>query len=204
MTRHVWRSVRATTREKAAALPGDELIPQACGTLTHAVTIRRPPREVWPWIAQMGAGSRAGWYSYDMLDNGRRPSARRIIADLQRLEVGMIFPATPGATDAFALLSFESGRSLVLGWKAPDGKPLTTWAFALETDGTDGTRLVVRARAAAGYRFYGLSPRLTILAISLVHFIMQRRQLLGIAERVEAHARDAAAARMAAQHAEAT
>ena len=31
--------------------------------------------EVWPWLVQMGAGSRAGWYSYDFLDNGRRPSA---------------------------------------------------------------------------------------------------------------------------------
>jgi hypothetical protein len=37
---------------------------------------------VWPWLAQMGAGSRAGWYSYDVLDNRRRSSATRIIPAL--------------------------------------------------------------------------------------------------------------------------
>ena len=31
----------------------------------------------------MGAGSRAGWYSYDLLDNGRRPSATRLVPELQ-------------------------------------------------------------------------------------------------------------------------
>jgi uncharacterized protein YndB with AHSA1/START domain len=202
MTRHVWRSVRVTKREQAATLPGDALIPRAFGTLTHAVTIHQPPEEVWPWIAQMGAGSRAGWYSYDMLDNGRQPSKRRIIPELQRLEIGMIFPAMPGATDAFTLLSFEPGHSLVLGWGAPGGELLTTWAFDLQPVGTDGTRLIVRARAAASYRFHGLPPRLTMLAISLVHFIMQRRQLLGIADRAETHAR--AGAQVPARRAEAT
>lgn len=203
MVRRVWRSVRATRREKADALPGDALIPRAFGTLTHAVTIRRPPREVWPWIAQMGAGSRAGWYSYDLLDNGRQPSTRWIVPTLQRLEVGMIFPALPGATDAFTLLSFEPGRSLVLGWAAPGGEPLTTWAFVLEPESDGRTRLIVRARAAGSYRFHGLPPRLTLIAISLVHFVMQRRQLLGIAERVEGRARDVGAAGVAAPRADA-
>src|SRR6185369_3693101 len=47
-SRWAWRSVRATTDERARALPGDERIPQAIGTLTHGVTIRRAPRDVWP------------------------------------------------------------------------------------------------------------------------------------------------------------
>ena len=60
-----------------------------------------------------------------------------------------------------------------------------TWAFVLEavTEGT--TRLVVRARAAAGYPFYGLSPSIGMPFIRFGHFIMQRRQLLGIASRAE-------------------
>ncbi len=40
-SRRLWRSVRATTDERARALPGDERIPQAIDTLTHGVTIRR-------------------------------------------------------------------------------------------------------------------------------------------------------------------
>jgi hypothetical protein len=56
--RRLWLSVHATTDERARALRGDERIPQAIDTLTHGVTIRRAPRDVWPWLVQMGAGSR--------------------------------------------------------------------------------------------------------------------------------------------------
>jgi len=34
--------------------------------INHAITIRRSPHDVWPWLAQMGAG-RAGWYGYDFV-----------------------------------------------------------------------------------------------------------------------------------------
>jgi hypothetical protein len=89
------RSVRATSDEAERPLPGDELIAQPIGFLVHAVTIQRPAHDVWPWLAQMGAGNRAGWYSYDLLDNGGRPSAACIVAELQQLSAGMIFPRYP-------------------------------------------------------------------------------------------------------------
>ena len=79
----IFRSVRASHVERMKPLPGDEVIPQRIGCLTHAITIRGPRHDVWPWLAQMGAGSRAGWYSYDFLDNGRRRSAERIVPELQ-------------------------------------------------------------------------------------------------------------------------
>ena len=97
-SRPLWASIRATTDERARALPGDEQIPRAIDTLTHGVTIRRAPRDVWPWLVQMGAGSRGGWYSYDWLDNGRQPSAARIVPELQHPAIGTIFPALPGMT----------------------------------------------------------------------------------------------------------
>ena len=103
------RSVRATHLEKMRRLPGDELIPEPIGTLTHAITIRRPASEIWPWLAQMGAGSRAGWYSYDLIDNGRRQSALRIVPELQHIAVGTLFPALPGAADGFHVLQIEVG-----------------------------------------------------------------------------------------------
>ena len=89
------RSVHALRSERSRGLSGDELLPDAVSSLTHAITIRRPPREVWPWLVQMGAG-RAGWYSYDFIDNGRQPSARRILPELQRIDVGEILPQCPG------------------------------------------------------------------------------------------------------------
>jgi hypothetical protein len=130
-SRRVWRSVRANHEERAQRLSGDERIPNAIGTLTHAVSIRRPPRDVWPWLVQMGAGSRGGWYSYDWLDNGRRPSAARIVAELQHPNVGTIFPALPGVSEGFTLLAIEPERSLTLSWLARDGRPEVTWTFVL-------------------------------------------------------------------------
>ena len=178
------RSIRASGEERARTLPGDERIPDSIGAFTHAITIRRPRSEVWPWLAQMGA-DRAGWYSYDVIDNARRPSADRIIPDLQVLVVGTIFPALPGVTDAFRLLAFDRERFLVIGVATPDGTCVMTWAFVLEDVDRHSTRLIVRARGGRAYRFKGLPWWAAKPIVKAVHFIMQRKQLLGIAERVE-------------------
>jgi hypothetical protein len=90
------------------------------------------------------------------------------------------------------VLAFEPARSLVLGWLAARGEtplafervPAATWSFFLEDRG-DSTRLISRARGGPGYRFHGLPPPLSGALIRLVHFVMQRKQLLGIARRVE-------------------
>jgi hypothetical protein len=180
-----WRSVRASTDERSRALPGDERIPHAIDTLTHGVAIRRAPHEVWPWLVQMGAGSRGGWYSYDWLDNGRKPSASRIVPDLQHPAIGTIFPALPGVAEGFTLLAMEPERMLMLGWPAPDGTPEVTWTFVLDEVAPGVTRLLVRARGGPGYRFHGLPLLLTRLVSRVAHFIMQRKQLLGIMRRAE-------------------
>jgi hypothetical protein len=190
-SRRLWRSVRATTDERSRTLPGDERIPEAIDTLTHGATIRRAPRDVWPWLVQMGAGSRGGWYSYDWLDNGRQPSARRIVPELQHPALGTIFPAMPGVTDGFTLVAMERERMLMLGWLAPAGTPEVTWTFVLDAMTPSTTRLLVRARGGPGYRFHGLPLLLTRLVIRVVHFIMQRKQLLGIKRRAESMPADA-------------
>jgi hypothetical protein len=178
-------SVRASRLERTRALPGDELIRDPIASLTHAITIQRPPHDVWPWLVQMGA-DRAGWYSYDFIDNGRRPSADRIVSALQTVAVGDLFPATPGATDGFHVLACETARYLVLGWRrAPDAAPIMTWAFILEWRTDTTTRLIVRARGGREYPFYGLPPWLGKPFIRFGHFVMQRKQLLGIAARAE-------------------
>jgi hypothetical protein len=178
-------SVRATHEEKIRALPGDGRISQPIDTLTHGLTIQCAPREVWPWLVQMGAGNRAGWYSYDWLDNGRRSSAARIVPELQHPAVGSIFPALPGVTDGFTLLAIDPERMLTLGWLAPDGTPMVTWTFVLEEVSRGVTRLLVRVRGGPEYRFHGLPLPLTKLLIRIVHFIMERKQLVGIAKRAQ-------------------
>jgi hypothetical protein len=176
-------SVRATRDEQTHPLPSDDLIANPIASLTHAITIRSSPRDVWPWIAQMGAGNRAGWYSYDFLDNGWQRSASHIVPELQNLKIGMVFPALPGATDGFFLVSFEPEHFLVLAWKAPDAALLVTWTFVLEPLDDGFTRLIVRARGGRAYQFHGLPWPVAKHIIPIVHFIMQRKQLLGIAQR---------------------
>lgn len=182
------RQIHATPGEQARTLPGDDLIPQPLGSVNHAITIQRPPHEVWPWLAQMGSG-RAGWYAYDFIDNGGHHSAERILPNYQNVGVGSVLPALPGATDVFVVAQCEREHSLVLAWRLPSGKNQTTWAFVLEEPQTGRTRLLVRGRVAPGYRPYGLPQWLALPTGALAHFIMQRRQLLGIARRAEARDR---------------
>ena len=73
----------ATIPEKRRPLRVDAMIPDPLFTSTHAITIDAPPEQVWPWIAQMGAG-RAGWYSWDAITmaahqvrRAYRPTSRR-------------------------------------------------------------------------------------------------------------------------------
>jgi hypothetical protein len=77
----------ATAREKRRPLPVDALVPEPLFASTHAITIAAPPERVWPWIAQMGAG-RAGWYSWDAIDNGGTSSATSILPAFQPIVRG--------------------------------------------------------------------------------------------------------------------
>jgi hypothetical protein len=171
------RRVKASEDECVRTLAGDERISRPIASLTHAITIRCCPEELWPWLVQMGAG-RAGWYSYDFLDNGGHPSSKEIVRNLQEVSIGALFPALPGATDGFLVLDYKPERFLVLGSEA------ATWAFVLESAGRNQTRLITRARGKAAYSFH----RLPLALVRLVHFIMQRKQLLEIARRAEAKA----------------
>jgi hypothetical protein len=78
------RPVRPLADEGRRPLPGDSLLPTAKGRWTHAVTIQAPPSAIWPWLLQLGC-RRGGWYSYDGLDNGGRPSVDRIRPELQQI-----------------------------------------------------------------------------------------------------------------------
>ncbi|MGA2120201.1 MAG: hypothetical protein ABSH56_36430 [Bryobacteraceae bacterium] len=176
--------VGATTEEALLALAGDDLIPQPIGSVNHAITIHRSPRDVWPWLAQMGSG-RGGWYAYDFIDNGSQSSARRILPEYQKIAVGTVFPALPGVRDVFVVARCEPEKNLVLAWRSPNGRFQTTWAFVLEQPQSGQTRLIVRGRVASGYRPYGLPQWLALLVGRPAHFIMERKQLLNIALRAE-------------------
>ena len=184
----MFESVRPGVDERSRTLPGDDRISSPTGALTHAITIDAPPAGIWPWLVQMGAG-RAGWYSYDLLDNRGHRSADRVLAEYQPVAVGTLMPALRGVTAGYIVLDFEPMRYLLLGWGAPDAPPLTTWAFVLDSVSPGRTRLIVRARAGPGYRLFGMPPGVSRYLARLVHWLMQRKQLLGIKQRVESRTR---------------
>ena len=168
----------ATDAEVAMTLPGDELSPGAAAT-TRAVTIAAGRHDVWPWLVQLGWG-RAGWYSYDWIDNDGRASLEHIAPDLQHLDVGDRILMTPDL--GFEVRSIDVERTLVS--QAADG---TTWCLHLD-DSPDGSRLVSRFRAPAAA---SVGARLWMLLADPGAFIMERRMLLGIARRAERGVPDA-------------
>ncbi|MEY4633285.1 MAG: hypothetical protein RLZ18_657, partial [Actinomycetota bacterium] len=68
----------ATPDEITSEVIGDDLCPTATLSATRCITINATPDQVFPWIRQMGMG-RAGWYSYDWIDNLGRKSATSIL-----------------------------------------------------------------------------------------------------------------------------
>src|SRR5262249_60745902 len=73
--------------EVTGACLGGGVVPEGQGAATMGVTIDAPPDQVWPWLVQMG-GDRGGWYSWDRLDNGGRPSATEVHPEWQGLALG--------------------------------------------------------------------------------------------------------------------
>lgn len=168
----------ATPTEARAAMPGDDLVPVSHFTATRAVTINARPSEVWPWLAQVGYG-RAGFYSYDLLDNLGRPSAATIMPQWQRADVGdlaapMASHPTPGTS--FRVADADPPAHLV--WAKPD----STWTWTLVPVAPGRTRLVTRLRQRYQPTPAGL---LTIILAEFGDFAMMRKMLLGIKARAE-------------------
>jgi hypothetical protein len=190
-----YRRWGVTTEETQRSLAGDELALHFRSEITCAITVEAPVQRIWPWLTQIGC-QRAGWYSYDLLDNGGQPSANRILPDHQHLAVGDTVLLTPKGPLAMPVIALEPEKALVLGGTlntrtgegvAP-GDPLPEAyytginALILEQAG-ETTRLIFRQRldwspALANTLIY----RVFLEPIS---FVMGRRMLRGIKRRAE-------------------
>jgi hypothetical protein len=171
----------ATDEEATGTLPGDELLEDAGGVATRAITIAAPPSAVWPWIAQMGPAPRGGAYTYDWIENLMgldMHSADRVLPEFQHPE--------PGDTIRYGgnLMRVERVEpERVLAWRSEDGN--WVWTFVLAPRG-DGTRLVSRNR----FRLPSLGARLAMLPLEPASLVMERKMLLEIKRRAERLARE--------------
>jgi proline iminopeptidase len=211
-SRAAFREWGVDPAEREKLLPGDDLVPEADAVDTRGIDIAAPPKDVWPWLVQMGYG-RGGWYSYDELDMDR-PSAEQILPEFQAIEVGDIFPTHPGG--GFEVRVVEPGKALVLyadraivkaqaeakeGLEtAPANLRVTgayldanmpgdfqaSWAFVLEPRPDGRTRLIERFRGRLEpIENRPAPPEIAAKALLFGLFVMVRRQMLGIRDRAE-------------------
>lgn len=178
----------ATDEEVRQPYPGADLIPGGARGATMAVTIKAPPTRVWPYLLQMGY-DRAGYYSWDYLDNLGRPSADCIHPEWQELSIGDCVTAmgrsawTVAAVEPERFLglraSFDlSGRLFDPTGPRPRFYTDSLWGFLLKELPGDGTRLVVSGYWALRPRW--LQPLATFFLLEPTHWIMQVRQFANL------------------------
>lgn len=168
----------ATDDEVARRMPGDDVVGRADFNATRAITIHARPQHIWPWLVQIGSG-RAGWYSYDRIDNGGVPSSAVIVPELQHLAVGDLVPMVPGKNVGVWVKEFEPNCRM-LWW---DRKGEYTWEWQLDPVDDESTRLVTRLRATYPPLWSSKTPY--VLLATTGDIVMIRKELLGIKARAE-------------------
>jgi hypothetical protein len=187
-------------------LPGDDLVAFAKIESTRALSIRGRPKDIWPWLVQLGY-RRAGWYSYDFLEivagaaefvDGL--SARRIISELQILEPGSQLYTHP-RLPAYVVDVVEANRLIILVTRIDTRTGLTysllgkrppqyfngTRVYFLEQLNERETRLLVRSRQDYSNSF--VNTLVWRVLIDPISFVMERKMLLEIKKRVETNTR---------------
>jgi hypothetical protein len=170
----------ATDQELSKPLLGDKLVPDPEFESTRAITVYAPERavvkEVWSLLEHMSEDN-GGFFHYEWL----KDLSGTAIGDVERShpewqhraigETLRLFPATE-----LKIAAFEPGRAIMLeGWG--------TWA--VEPISENNTRVILRSRIMQGAG--GLYYRLFYhpLVAEFPQFLMERRMLKGIKERVE-------------------
>jgi hypothetical protein len=168
--------------ENAASshFPGDELLRKPDYISTHALTIAAPAEKVWPWLVQIGQ-NRGGFYSYSWLENLmglRMRNADRIVPQWQTLAAGAKINLAPG--NSMVVAAIKKPQHIVCAM--PLGEK-STWAFILEPLAEGKSRLISRIRMN-----FGGDPGWDLAFFDIGHFVMDRKMLTGIKERVERQA----------------
>lgn len=200
----------ARPHEIDAAMVGDDLIDDAAMSATRAIDLGGPPDVAFDWLTQMGFG-RAGWYSYDLIDNLGRRSARRIDPEWQVSRAGDRVPGGPVDFTAAVVDPPHAFVLSLLGQRLAGHRIDFTLAYVLspmpcaaaqpaanatDQEPPEGHRHEPAARPdgndeLSGSRLVcraratidGPAGRLVVPLLCLGDGIMVRRQLLGIRER---------------------
>lgn len=170
----------ASEDELLRILPGDERVPKPSYLTTRAITVNAEPRDVYPWLVQMGKG-RGGLYSYDFLDRLfgilNAPSAKVILPEFQDLKAGDEIPVGRGGN--FPVADLKKDEFLLLSGEA-DGVAWT-WSTALYSTEDGKTRIVTRNTGKGG----PFDRRVFMQVMDVAAYIMVRRWLQVLKQRGE-------------------
>jgi hypothetical protein len=179
----------ATANERQMALPGDALVSRPAWQFTRAITIDAPAGAVWQWLVQLGQ-DRAGYYSYDWLENmtgadihdgnAIRPEWQpRAVGDPVPMAPAEILGVRPGEATVYRVAAIDPGRSLILSQRS--SPQANSWATVLQPVDGHTTRLLIRERNAK-------TPTLFARVFGEpAHFVMQTHLMRGIKARAEGH-----------------
>lgn len=185
-----YESWGATADEVDADLPGDGVVPEPRRASTRAITIASEPGAVWPWLVQMGH-ARGGLYSYDWLENlvgCDLHSASELLPEHQELHCGDLIRMGPEGYPTFTVSEVEAPHHLVLVSADPHSGRSTfegpqpygsTWQWTIEPAGAN-CRLISRQRLT-----YPAGQSVMWSVVQPIAFVMERKMLLGIKQRVE-------------------
>ncbi len=170
----------ASKDEVKMPLVGDDLAPYIAST--RAISINAPISDVWKWLIQLGA-DRGGFFSYSLIEKalGYEQRNAAIVPEFQDMKVGRIVPGSIDESKSaikynFQVVAVDAGKSFVL----------KEWgAFVLKEINAKQTRLIIRTH---GQKLPNLMSRISDFIGTPLHYIMERRMLMGFKAQAEAGA----------------
>jgi hypothetical protein len=162
----------STKKKCTRPLQGDDLVPNPTHITTRAPTIQAPPREIWPWLVQMGQ-DRAGFSTHNWVEKlllSGIPDRHEIHSEWQDLSVGDLMRTNreirAGHPLGWSVAIVEPDRALVLRSKS---LPRGMSAFVLDPVDRQATRLIARDHAVWLWRQYPF----VLLVYEPLHAYMQ-------------------------------
>ncbi len=169
----------ATEKEVSMSMAGDDKA--LVITSTRAISINASKSDVWKWLIQLGA-DRAGFYSYEFIEKALGYETRHqdfIEPEFKEMALGDVVRGSINERSSIIPYNFR-----VLYVKPEDTFVLDKWGtFLLKEINSRQTRLIIRSQEVeASNRWLKVA---NYVAVPL-HFIMERRTLMGIKARTEA------------------
>lgn len=150
-------------------------------TSTRAILINASQSDVWKWLIQLGA-DRGGFYSYTFIEKALGYKTRKqdvIKPEFTKIAVGDVIRGSIDEHSSIIPYHFR-----VRYVKPEETFVLDNWGtFLLEKVSNQQTRLIIRTQEIEGATIWLKAKYYIIVPL---HFIMERRTLMGIKARAEA------------------